>query len=67
MHTEEHEAHDDDANYEIGVTEESFTLQARGTFGQANELILSLRRPNNQIEESSVQSFVGLQESPLGS
>ena len=44
MHTEEHEAPDDDAIYEIGVTEESFTLQARGTFGQANELIPSARR-----------------------
>ena len=35
---------EDDANYEIGVTEESFSTQARGAFGQANELISSVRR-----------------------
>lgn len=54
MQTEDHDANEDDANYEIGVTEESFILQAWGTFGQANEFNLSLRRPNNQIEDQSV-------------
>lgn len=35
---------EDDANYEIGVTEESFSAQARVAFGQTNDIIPSVRR-----------------------